>query len=726
MMFKLLKCFIVILLFSLQIVRGQLPTEQDCMGAIPICKDVYTESSPYQYSGDGNYLHEIFKPDDMQCVTPEANGVWYTFTAQTSGLMKFMITPDDPYDDYDWILFDLSNAKCSDLQKETMVDYIVSTNNYGNHVYDEFGNYTKGFNGSTGANSDSLTSSAGHCNGPGAEFGPKWNDDILVYERNTYMLYVSNWSASTNGYVIDFSASTAKIYDTTKPEIVISEISQTTCGMDSVIVTFSEYVMCSSIDNNSFTFSGDNSIDIVGIYSLFNRYDAEMDREFVVKFTKALKPGNYTLTLNAAKDLCDNEAEEQSIDFEVLNITINSCDFIDVLCYGESSGEIKIDAECNNKILLYSINGGKNYYENNGEFSKLEAGNYEVYVKNTDECVKTGKTIVIDSAEKIEIIQVDKTDVTDCFGDKSATLSIISGGGTGGHTYSIDNVNKYVNNEGNFKDLVAGKYTVIVKDSFGCTQKTKEIEIYQPPNLIIEDVKIVNLKCFNIDDGSLQVYANGGTGIISYSINSSDFDIVSQFDELKVGDYIVDIMDEKNCKKSKIVTLQTNDKIELELIDLQNSICGDKDNFGSFIVEATGGSNLFEYSLIDGLFQNDGLFYDLIPGSYKVIAQDENLCVSDTLQVSIIQLPCIKIPNMFTPNNDGYNDNWHIENIEYYTKAFIQLFDRWGNKLFQTDCNNVGWDGTFNGQQQPTASYYYYIDLKDGSEPIVGYVTLLR
>ena len=75
----------------------------------------------------------------------------------------------------------------------------------------------------------------------------------------------------------------------------------------------------------------------------------------------------------------------------------------------------------------------------------------------------------------------------------------------------------------------------------------------------------------------------------------------------------------------------------------------------------------------------------------------------------------ISAPNTFTPNGDGINDVWVIDNIENYPLAKIEIFDRWGQLVFRT----IGyppskrWEGRNKGKPLPSATYYFVIDLKD-------------
>lgn len=92
--------------------------------------------------------------------------------------------------------------------------------------------------------------------------------------------------------------------------------------------------------------------------------------------------------------------------------------------------------------------------------------------------------------------------------------------------------------------------------------------------------------------------------------------------------------------------------------------------------------------------------------------------------------PCqIGIYNGVTPNGDGNNDYFHIENIESFLNNKVQIFNRWGQKLFETtNYNNKTnrWNGTINGDKETavSATYFYIIELGNGTKPIKGWLEL--
>ncbi len=83
------------------------------------------------------------------------------------------------------------------------------------------------------------------------------------------------------------------------------------------------------------------------------------------------------------------------------------------------------------------------------------------------------------------------------------------------------------------------------------------------------------------------------------------------------------------------------------------------------------------------------------------------------------------IPNAFSPNNDGINDQWNIEPLQAYPSAILKVFNRFGQMVFTNNGISKAWDGRYKGKIQPTGAYPYIIDLRNGGPVIKGIVYLL-
>jgi gliding motility-associated-like protein len=87
---------------------------------------------------------------------------------------------------------------------------------------------------------------------------------------------------------------------------------------------------------------------------------------------------------------------------------------------------------------------------------------------------------------------------------------------------------------------------------------------------------------------------------------------------------------------------------------------------------------------------------------------------------------CGFVFNQFSPNGDGTNDLLVINCIELYPNNFLEVYDRYGNKVFAA--NNYGntWNGTGNNGNLPKGTYFYILDLGDGSEVRKGWIQSIR
>ena len=136
-----------------------------------------------------------------------------------------------------------------------------------------------------------------------------------------------------------------------------------------------------------------------------------------------------------------------------------------------------------------------------------------------------------------------------------------------------------------------------------------------------------------------------------------------------------------------------------------------------------------------------GTVRNLVPGTYSVTVISHYTGAAtvpdDTVQIASImiydsQAPCeIEVFNGITPNGDGNNDFFYIRNIDGFPKNTVDIYNRWGQQLSHIegyDNADKKWKGTIgNGEAlAPTGTYFYVIDLGDGSSPYKGWIELLR
>ncbi|MBC8321568.1 MAG: T9SS type A sorting domain-containing protein [Bacteroidetes bacterium] len=286
---------------------AQIPTTQDCKGAIPVCDYVYIEESTAW--GFGNY-YEI--PTGQvcpnHCMDGEHNSRWYIWTVIEAGNLRFEITPQIQTDDYDWAVFNLTNYTCDDIWSNpgwTM----SSCNAAGGPTHQ----------GPTGVNT--LFGGTSNCNNGGPT--NKWNIDLPVYEGETYVLIVSDWTQTPGGYTLDFSASTAVIFDDQRPYLdYIGGDLITACGTNELFIKFNENVKCSSVQPYDFELDGPGGPFVIdSIYGETCDLGGNNEREYTLYFTPPIyQGGDFTLEINQfsfISDACNNYALTEIYDFFV-------------------------------------------------------------------------------------------------------------------------------------------------------------------------------------------------------------------------------------------------------------------------------------------------------------------------------------------------------------------------------------------------------------------------
>jgi gliding motility-associated-like protein len=117
-------------------------------------------------------------------------------------------------------------------------------------------------------------------------------------------------------------------------------------------------------------------------------------------------------------------------------------------------------------------------------------------------------------------------------------------------------------------------------------------------------------------------------------------------------------------------------------------------------------------------------------GLYKVTIDNAGICYSTD---SVVMLYCnvsLRMPNAFTPNNDGLNDLFRsATQPENITTFHLLIFDRWGKNIFETQDIHKGWDGTIERKPAPSGAYGYtltYGILTGETGEMSGTVILIR
>ncbi|MFD2933240.1 T9SS type A sorting domain-containing protein [Spirosoma flavum] len=239
-----------------------------------------------------------------------------------------------------------------------------------------------------------------------------------------------------------------------------------------------------------------------------------------------------------------------------------------------------------------------------------------------------------------------------CNGSKDGQVAINAIGGTGLLQYQFEGQGFQTKNT-TFGNLVAGTYTVAVKDALGCTVQAT-VDVKQPPALVAVITPIAS-KCTGGTDGALIAVASGGVGDYRYFLDYGTPQLTGTFINLKSNTtYIVAITDKNSCIFSQPVPIGSPTGFDIKVATKPTRCAGSAD--GSVTIAAAGGVGAYQYQLGTGAFQTGAQFTGLAANSYEVIVKDGNGCQGKQTvvvgQPAKLQLTTAAVPvNCFGPTS---------------------------------------------------------------------------
>ena len=242
-------------------------------------------------------------------------------------------------------------------------------------------------------------------------------------------------------------------------------------------------------------------------------------------------------------------------------------------------------------------------------------------------------------------------------------------------------------------------------DCYGIVPITLVVNTFDPPNFQDEIAILCNGSTIN-----LSIASGFSTYLWNTGATSNTIAVTTP------GNYSVKVTNLNGCEKTKKFTV-TASGIAIITGATVNDFEG---NENSILIEYTDIGS-YEFSLDGFYFQDNPLFIGIAAGTYTAYARDKNGCGLSAPFVIYV----LDYPRYFTPNGDGYNELWKIENLELFPKSIISIFDRYGKLVKQISANSTGWNGTFNGYQLPASDYWFSLDFGDG-KIIKGHFSLKR
>jgi gliding motility-associated-like protein len=316
-----------------------------------------------------------------------------------------------------------------------------------------------------------------------------------------------------------------------------------------------------------------------------------------------------------------------------------------------------------------------------------------------------------------------------CTGKSDGFIRLVLAEKSMPYTFSWSGPDAFTSPSQDVTGLKAGQYVVSIADVNSCTS-TETFNLTEPlPFTMTVDKSVssdggFNLSCATVSTGYVNITSINYTGTVSYAW--SDGNTGSSRANLPAGTYRVILTDSNNCTADSVITLTAPDSLKIQYTVKQPFCPSQKD--GEISLTVTGGIPFTSYSYLWPDNSTDRMLLNISEGEYKVSVSDNNGCtIQESIEVTTLYETCLVIPNAISPNGDLINDDWIIGHIEEYPLAEVKIFNNWGEIVWKSE-KGYGhpWDGRSNGITLPVDSYFYTIDLHNGSKLVAGSITIIK
>jgi len=374
----------------------------------------------------------------------------------------------------------------------------------------------------------------------------------------------------------------------------------------------------------------------------------------------------------------------------------------------------------------------------------------EFYVTQLNGCVEgQAETVIVgvkDCSIPCPVVTIQSMGSICFLANGEITVSLT--GGTAPFEFIIDDGSSTITQtNGNFPNLLAGSYDIQVRDGNGCVFNQTVVLANSINTVIAVASNFVDAQCFNdIDGGSAMIdVTSGGADPYEYSIDGNNWIEFNSGETIfglpSNGTYNINIRDDINDTCPSTVSVTINKPISGFIANiLVGTLSFSNLNSGTIpVMDINGGTppyqvqaklinplipgQVLETALEDVLFdsisgQNNFTFEDLFAGDYEITVSDINGCMEIFTGSVGLDLN-LMIPNVFTPNNDGFNDTFFVINLPE-DGASLTITNRWGKILFQSNSYQNDWNAGGLGDGM------YFFEIVIGGIGYTGWVEVLK
>jgi gliding motility-associated-like protein len=364
-----------------------------------------------------------------------------------------------------------------------------------------------------------------------------------------------------------------------------------------------------------------------------------------------------------------------------------------------TTGEMQINIVGGTAPFAYELDGATGVPQN--LFTDVTMGDHTITVTDDKGCTATD---VFEMTEDVTRKLAATATVANplCADSRDGTVSVQVTLGTAPFEYAL--ANGSFQPQPDFTGLDEGTYKVYVRNS-ACID-SMEVQLTKPSPVLVSVTKTDEI-CYR-SDGIVSLAPSGG--IAPYSVTwENNVSTSTTFPDLSAGTYHFAVTDAQGCT--------VDEEVEIENLLYSNIRIRNSDmtiNIGEQVVLEAENAQDYHWEPVDGSLScidcATTIARPLKETQYIVRTSGGQNCISsDTVLIRVTYFRSFFMPNAFSPNNDGHND--YFRPVSKGVMVFsMQLYNRWGELIFQTGDLNQGWDGKVNGVLQPVGTYVYVVN----------------
>lgn len=396
-------------------------------------------------------------------------------------------------------------------------------------------------------------------------------------------------------------------------------------------------------------------------------------------------------------------------------------------CY-HMDGSVDIMATTGTPLLQYSLNDGP--LQPGPHFGNLGAGTYKLKIIDGGHCEKD-TSLSLHYVHPVMFLDHVTITPTVCTA-KTGSLHITLAAGVDARDLTVL-LNGQPQSGLDTTGLDAGYYTLGLVNASGCKYDTS-IQVSSISNN--EPGIRVGVKdpvCLP-DNGSVNLSLDGMDAPYTTSLDQAAYSSAMTYTGIFAGQHQLHVMDKDGCRWDTTLTLQPYNMGSVTVdVDSVNPDCRQV-NKGQVTIRVDGSKPPYLLQHDGSTYSNGGTISGLNDGrqSFPIINADGCIVDSVIVMLRLQMLPgcdAFYMPGAFTPNGDGSNDVFRPIHSPYLTNYLLEIYNRWGQRVYADKDVLKGWDGTAGGTPLPAGTYVWmirYENFENRTRSLKGEVLLLR